>query len=224
MNATQKNIFYAVFLTIWITNLIGRIIDEQILDFISKPLLMPALLFYFWKVSSHPLSPYRKWIFVGLIFSWLGDIVLMFNEWFIAGLGLFLITHLAYIYAFYEDMQIKRRTPWRKHFTGILPFVLTWAAVIYFLFPRLDTWLLQIAVPFYAATILTMAYLALDRASNTIGKNPLYVYYGASLFAVSDGILAFNQFDTNMEIPLAGLWVMLTYVAAQAFIVRGSAA
>ena len=45
------------------------------------------------------------------------------------------------------------------------------------------------------------------------------VFIGSLLFLLSDSMLAFNKFHS--EIPLAGFLIMLTYIAAQYLIMRG---
>jgi len=44
-------------------------------------------------------------------------------------------------------------------------------------------------------------------------------FIGSILFVWSDSLIAFNKF--SLEIPLAGFWIMLTYMAAQYLIMRG---
>jgi uncharacterized membrane protein YhhN len=79
---------------------------------------------------------------------------------------------------------------------------------------------LKIPVVLYATVICSMLlgslhiYLKTNRPANK-----LFVL-GATLFVLSDSLLAINKF--YQPFPMAGVGIMLTYCLAQYFIVRGS--
>lgn len=50
-------------------------------------------------------------------------------------------------------------------------------------------------------------------------RDSLILPIGTVLFVISDAIIAVNKF--HKPVPLSGLWIMLTYYAAQAMIALG---
>jgi uncharacterized membrane protein YhhN len=62
-----------------------------------------------------------------------------------------------------------------------------------------------------------MGIKAIER--QTTHKSYSFVLIGAILFIISDSLIAINKFAYS--IPLSGLWVMATYIAAQYLIVEG---
>ena len=74
----------------------GLAVDNYILRIATKPLPLVALL-----LLLKPYTHFRKYIFTGLVFSLLGDILLeSSSSMFIFGLSAFLMGHIAYIVAF----------------------------------------------------------------------------------------------------------------------------
>ncbi|WP_085676166.1 MULTISPECIES: lysoplasmalogenase [unclassified Pseudomonas] len=72
--------------------------DNALLGLLAKP--VPVLALIAW-LRSAPVTPYRRWITVGLAFSILGDILLAIPaELFVFGLAAFLCAHLAYLRAY----------------------------------------------------------------------------------------------------------------------------
>ncbi|MNT94679.1 YhhN-like protein [compost metagenome] len=68
--------------------------------------------------------------------------------------------------------------------------------------------------------IACMAAQAIGRAAVLRSSDPaaLWVAVGACFFMLSDALLAINRFVSPL--PLASLWVLSTYYAAQMLIVR----
>ena len=99
----SKNVLYT-YTILAILYLIGELIENQMLTNMTKPLLMVALAIYFiYSVGLKTKS--NMLIFVGLLFSQVGDTLLMYvssnANFFLAGLGAFLITQILYTIAFY---------------------------------------------------------------------------------------------------------------------------
>jgi uncharacterized membrane protein YhhN len=88
---------------------------------------------------------------------------------------------------------------------------------VWFLYPHLGD--LKIPVMVYAAVICTMLMCSLHIFFKV--NPPANVYYlaGAALFVLSDSLLALNKF--YQPFAFAGVMIMLTYCAAQYFIVQG---
>jgi uncharacterized membrane protein YhhN len=97
------------------------------------------------------------------------------------------------------------------------PIVLAGTGLVVILYSKLGD--LQIPVIVYAAVITTMVLTALFRYGRTSNSSFWQVFIGAVLFMISDSILAINKFLD--PITNAGLYIMITYVAAQFLIVHG---
>ncbi|MFJ4068059.1 lysoplasmalogenase [Pseudomonas sp. NPDC089996] len=72
--------------------------DNALLGLLAKPI--PVLALIAWLYTA-PVTPYRRWITIGLAFSVLGDILLAIPvDLFVFGLAAFLCAHLAYLRAY----------------------------------------------------------------------------------------------------------------------------
>lgn len=184
--------------------------------YVSKLLLMPCLMVYWWQESrSHP-SFLRQGILLALLFSWLGDGLLLFQEtgplFFPAGLGAFLLAHICYCIVFYWLGQ--KSIP---YWPVLLP-ILVFAGIVFSLvYSKLGP--LMIPVVVYILAIISMVTLAGGYFGQAQAKNALWVLVGALLFVFSDSLIALNKF--YLTIPRSALWIMLTYGLGQWLIVRG---
>lgn len=189
--------------------------------FFTKPLLMIFLWGYFILASKHLKGTLiRKSISAALIFSWLGDVLLMFPKLFLYGLGAFLMAHISYIIGF----KLAQRNPFaigqvnfiRLFFLNLPIYI--FAAFVYFLInPGLGA--MKIPVIVYLIVIVMMATTARERFTKTSALSFWQVMVGAVLFLISDGILALNMF--YKAFPESGVLVMGTYILAQFLIIRG---
>jgi uncharacterized membrane protein YhhN len=154
---------------------------------------------------------YGGLLLAALVFSLVGDVFLIFDGYFIAGLASFLVAHVCYIALFRQDV------PWFPR-RAVLAGTLAAGALMYaFLFPHLGA-VLKAAVAAYTLVIALMAAQAIGRALVVRDKAAYGVAAGAVLFMLSDALLAVNRFA--MPLPLAQFWVLGTYYAAQVLIAR----
>jgi alkylglycerol monooxygenase len=157
----------------------------------------------------------RALLVAGLAFSLAGDVLLMFPAYFVPGLVGFLVAHLCYIALF------KQRVPWfpsRRALAGTLAYGVAMYAV---LFAHLGP-VLKVAVAAYVIVISLMAAQAIGRATVLRDRAALAVAVGSLFFMASDTLLAVNRFA--LPVPLAPLWVLATYYAAQILIARNALA
>ncbi|EAY29607.1 lysoplasmalogenase [Microscilla marina] len=213
---------FFVFLIIVGGDLTGRIIQSETLDYIFKPLLMIWLLGFYYQQLGGKLDTFAKLIVGALVFSWGGDVSLMFVKqselFFMVGLANFLIAHVLYVVAYQKSVNMSGQKGFvSRNPLWALPFLLLGVGLYAYLFPHLK----ELAVPVlvYASTIVLMAVFALNRKGCTHPISFQWVFYGALLFVVSDAIIAINKFVVS--IPQAGLVIMVTYIAAQYLIVKG---
>jgi len=150
-------------------------------------------------------------LLAGLALSLAGDCLLMFEGFFIAGLVAFLLAHVCYIALFRQGL------PWFPSRKALFATLGAGAAMYAFLFGSLGS-VLKVAVAAYVVVIAAMAAQAIGRAAVLRDRASLAVAAGAVLFMVSDSLLAINRFA--LPLPLAQLWVLGTYYAAQILIAR----
>jgi uncharacterized membrane protein YhhN len=94
----MKKILLIGFAVALIADLIGIYLKNDILVYVAKPLIVITLIFYFLSATWKFENGLMKIIARALTFSWLGDIVLMFESFnknvFLIGLLAFLFAHL----------------------------------------------------------------------------------------------------------------------------------
>lgn len=214
----RNAVFFKIYIVFSILYLIVLFTGHENLDLYLKPALIPLLGF---GVYFHPKFLSRRILLNALIFSWIGDVILIFADiaeiYFILGLVSFLIAHITYCVLF--NKQIIGEIQINKVLFGlgslVIAFYLT--AIILVLMPNLGD--LKIPVIVYAAVISTMLLFAFN--GYLIWKKPgaLYIFLGAITFVISDSILAFDKF--NAPIEKSSFFIMLTYLVAQYLIVVG---
>ena len=183
-----------------------------------KPLIMISLAGYYW--VSMPAGERSVVLLAALFFSWVGDVLLMFNGagFFLGGLGGFLIAHIFYVVAY---RQHKRTEGDGLH--GVqkaryaFPVILAGTGLLVILMPVLGE--MKIPVALYALVLVVMVLTALFRLGFTGLRSFWMVLAGAVLFLISDSTIAINKF--LQPVPYAGLLIMSTYMAAQWLIVEG---
>ena len=213
---TEKK-FSLLFIIIVIADTICNNIEGlSSIKFISKPAILTSLIIFFWRNSNHLLSKTRNLMLLALLFSLLGDVLLMFvhksANFFISGLISFLIAHIMYIFVFLKNRNYEKNT---LLFSGIL--LIYGASIFYFLHDGLGD--LFIPVLIYMTIILLMANTAFSRKGSVPILSYNLVLIGAILFIISDSLLAINKF--YQPIYLAHTSIMFTYTLAQLFIVFG---
>lgn len=216
----KQFLLVALYFIIAIAELASHWFNLSTLHFVCKPLLLIVLLLYFSISVKGIQTKTTRFIQVGLVFSWIGDVSLMFVEhnqlYFMGGLGAFLATHIFYIAAFAQS--VKGSTSYiRKRPLAALPFVIIGAFLFYTLYPSLGG--MKIPVLLYTLIITTMVVFALNRNEKVSIKSFRLVYYGAIAFMISDVVLAINKF--LMPVENADIIIMATYILAQYLIVEG---
>ena len=210
----HKTIFW-IYILACSANLIAQLIPAEELNSYTKPLLMPILLFYVYRKSIGKTTLNVLLLSAALLFSWFGDVVLMYqanDSYFIAGIGLFLIAQVIYIIVLRKATYLKPIFNLRK----IIPFLLYGAILFYVLLPA-GTFTIPIVI--YGIVILWMLISAFNRKHFTPYDSYVYAFIGSALFVLSDSILAINAFKT--AIPYAGFFIMSTYCAAQYLLAEG---
>ncbi len=209
-----KTIFW-IYIGVSVANVISKIIPSQELDQFTKPLLMPLLIFYVYRSSIGKTTIKTLLLSTALLFSWLGDISLIYKSgdtFFMVGIGLFLIAQILYIVTLRKSSY---QSP-RPTIVQMIPFVLYAGLLFYLLLPAGD---FTVPIVIYGLVIVMMAITARSREGNTSQESYKLALAGSIFFLLSDSFLAFNSFKA--EIPYAGVLVMSTYCAAQLLLTQG---
>ena len=182
------------------------------LAFVFKPLTTLLIIGFAWPRGRDALKQ-RRFIRTGLILSLAGDVFLLWpKEGFLPGLVAFLLAHLAYIAAFRVPVRLAAKPLVFVAYALVAALILStlWAGI---------PGALRAPVVAYVVCLATMAAQALvwwrGSASAHAADAALAraAAFGGALFMVSDSLLAINKFGAPL--PLASLWILLTYWLAQ---------
>jgi len=180
---------------------------------------MPLLIVYFLTATSLFISSLKKWVLLALLFSWAGDVLLMFEllnaNFFIFGLAAFLVAHIFYI-SLFDQIRVKEKV--KQSLLPLLPIALYYFLLISLLQPDLGE--MRKPVVIYGLIICIMLSFATDLWRIKDRQVSFYIIFGAFLFVISDSVLAINKFFRSFE--YAGIAIMLTYGTAQLLITLGA--
>lgn len=165
------------------------------------PMLLLIVLAFSTQAKNVPR--YKMLICIGLIFCAIGDYTL---QWFIIGLSSFLIGHIFYILAFRTTNE--QQTPLAVKI-GLLIYGVAMAVWIAGSLWSEGETVLAIAVCAYITVIMTMGWTSFRTGCK-------YAIIGATLFIISDSVLAVNRFVT--DVAFAHEIIMFTYYGAQLFL------
>ena len=174
------------------------------LNFVFKPLATLCIIAYAHGRGDDTLL--RRWVLAGLWLSLAGDIALLWPEQgFLPGLVSFLLAHLAYLVAFTRRRRLAHWWPAFALYAAVAGFIL-WR-----LWPGVPAGL-RVPVLAYVLCLASMAAQAAVLWRRGEARGALLACGGA-LFVVSDALLATNKFAGPL--PLANLWILMSYWAAQ---------
>lgn len=200
--------FRFIFFAILIAEIIAGEFNLIFGIYLLKPLIVGSLIYLVFKAETELKSAFV----VALVSSLFGDIFLMLtNEnFFVPGLGCFLLTHVLYSWIFIKKATFK-----------LLPTfgLLTAIGLFYWLVlhKNIPTNLL-IPVVIYMIVISLMGVILNSVRTNRQSVQP-WLGIGALLFILSDSLIAINKFVVS--IPFPTLLIMSTYGVAQFLITTG---
>jgi alkenylglycerophosphocholine hydrolase len=180
----MKKILLAFFIVSGLLFCLSIIIENQLLNTITKPIPMIVLI-----LLIKPQNLYNKLIFIGFIFSLLGDVFLLqVIDRFILGLAAFLIAHIFYIVGFYKRVGSLK-------LLSSIPFYLTAGVLFYFFYPFLGEMLIPVSI--YTIVIMTMVWRSY--LQRNFDKYAVFAFIGAILFAISDSNIALTKFIQDYQ-------------------------
>src|SRR6185436_2299613 len=156
-----KTFWITIYCLVLIIDLYAIYSGNEALRYFSKPLLMPLLVVYFIFNTRSFISSLKKWVVLALLFSWAGDVLLMFESsnanFFIFGLIGFLFAHIFYIVLF-DSIRVKEK--FRQSLLPLLPIAVYYLVLISLLQPHLGE--MQKPVSIYGLVISIMLSFAID--------------------------------------------------------------
>lgn len=182
----------------------------------TKPFILLTLLAYYC-LSADPIA---ATVVLALIFSWIGDVLLIPNgvKWFTIGGISFMVSHFFFIltYAALTDFTKISRTV-----MVVLPvlFVISTLIIFKYLRPHLPKALFY-PMLLYLLINGGMNCFAWFRSMSAAGPAAVITAIGALLFYVSDTSLFFVRFNKDSRLKTHFL-VMLTYSIGEFLIVLG---
>lgn len=214
----KSPLFLKIYLGFSLFYLLILLFNLEHIAWYLKGLLLPILWLAVYFSGDFPS---KKILLGALLFSWIGDVILLFAPiaeiYFILGLVAFLISHVIYIILFNKQNRSDAVKNKGVFYIGLLAILIYLASMLTVLLPKLGD--LQVPVIVYALTISTMllyafrGYLVWNKPANT------YIFVGAVIFVLSDSILAMDKFYE--PIYKNSFFIMLTYLMAQYLIVIG---
>ena len=192
----------------------------QRLEYIAKPAVMTCL--FLWLYTSTGLQGNTFWFGLGILFSLVGDVLLMtsLNRAFLFGLIAFLLTHIFYITGFGSEL------------TAITAWSLILAIFIAINVGRLLRRIVGamrskgekrqvVPVILYGTVISVMLYAAMSTIYNPAWttRAAFFVSLGAFLFCASDALLAWERFVS--PVPKGKVWNIVLYHLGQIGLIAG---
>ena len=211
-----KALFLIIFIVSSVIHLYASLKCNKKLRAYTKVFIVSSLLGWYCCAA----SVVRPIIIIALFFSWLGDVLLIPHgtKWFTAGGIAFMVSHFAFILAYYPQID----------FPSIPIWVIVIAALVYFLavtliFIKLKQYLPKMLFyPMYLYLLINgaMNCFALFRLISMPCRATLITFIGAVLFFMSDSTLFFVRFNKDGKLK-THFTVMLTYIFAEFLIVLG---
>ena len=178
------------------------------LHFVAKPVATLACVLLAVGATPARSSRYQRGVVVALLFGLAGDVLLMLpNEaLFPAGLGVFLIGHFAYLWAFTDGVRLFEKPAPALYFGLVAGLLLT-------VLLRSVEGPLKAPLVAYVVVLATMAAQARVHALVRPDTGARLAAAGATLFVLSDALLGIERFVTPF--PLAHPAILITYWGAQ---------
>ncbi|MDO4489419.1 MAG: lysoplasmalogenase [Eubacteriales bacterium] len=206
----------AVFIIVTTIHLYASWHKDQKLRNYTKPFILLALLaFYMLGAAEMRIS-----IVLALIFSWIGDVLLIPKgvKWFTAGGIAFMISHAFFILGYSKDISPETLPIWIMVLLEAIFLV-----IVFFIFKKLKEHLKKsLFYPMFLYLMIngTMNCFAILRMLSHTNRATIITCIGAVLFFVSDTTLFFVRFKKDSALK-SHFITMLTYAVGELLIVIG---
>jgi len=183
--------------------IVSKQLGKRKFYYVLKPLTLLLIIALPLLEFREEYSTYAYLIIIGLVFSLLGDLFLLFPEkYFTNGLYSFLAAHILYILAFNQGINT-------YCYALLLPIIVYIFIVAKCLKPKLGGMKYPVFGYILVISIMLFSALNMDYQFGQIS----FVGIGAILFAISDATLAFNKFYKKFS--FAEPIILSTYFLAQ---------
>ncbi|MDG2343952.1 MAG: lysoplasmalogenase [Flavobacteriales bacterium] len=215
----QNRIIYFLFFSISCIEIAAEYFNIIPLIYFAKPLLMPTLMFYvICNVDGEEFKKLKVQLLAALLFSFLGDTLLMFSSknelFFLLGLSMFLIAHVFYILLFFFHRKvIVNRARTIFYFIVIVSY---YCLLMFLIYPKLGDF--SVPVYLYGLVLCTMLFSSFISGFEKVKS---IVVIGAILFVFSDSLIALNKFYLVESSIFIQPSIMLLYALGQFCIVLG---
>lgn len=180
--------------------------------------IIPVLIWLYHRFVRGRTNAFHRIIIGALVFSWIGDLTLQLTgfaeNFFLVGLGSFLIAQVLYLIAFFTT---RGENILARKIHLLVPVVLYGAGILWLLWDGLVD--MKVPVTAYTVVILTMLSAAINRKYKVNRQSYALVLLGTILFVGSDSMIAINKFGQPFE--LARVAIMTSYITAQYLIAIG---
>ncbi len=204
-----------------LAQIIAILFNIELLDRLSKAVLMFSLLVYFWdQTEGQKDAKWVRYTTLAIVFTWIGDIMFILYLknflFFFIGLSAYFAGHIFFLFSF-------RKATYKEKLNfhlSLVPLVaLVYASVLaYLIVPYLDG-VIQVPLTLYAVSTLCLIAFAWYRKSQTDSNSFTLVFLGVVLILVSDSVLVINRF--SQTIPYAQYITTLCFILAHWMIVNG---
>ncbi|CAN0324109.1 unnamed protein product, partial [Chrysoparadoxa australica] len=152
----MPRIILGLYILMGLANVVTQFYAIEIANAYTKPFLMPLLIFYVYRYAEGYITLPRLLLVGALIFSWIGDLLLMSagDLFFLGGLVAFLIAHICYAITLYKSTNQKPTL----RFIYLIPLIIFGIGLITVLLPGAGK--LSPGIIVYAIGILTMVFIA----------------------------------------------------------------
>jgi uncharacterized membrane protein YhhN len=195
----------ALFIGLAVVHLVAQLAGASTPANRSQWLLMPALALVVVVWTARPRTRRVRLVIVALGLSWLGDTapdLVPDDASFLVMVGFFLLAQVCYITAFLPGA---RRSAILRRPVLVLPYALVFVVLVVLCAPGAGSVLGPVII--YGICLTTMAVLA--TGLGLVGG------VGGAIFLVSDSLIALGAFAHGFHLPVAGFWVMSTYLVGQ---------
>ena len=214
----MRFVFLGLLLIATIWHLIESWRDNMRRRAITKPFLIPLILLYYVVSSEHPIW----YLVLALIFSWLGDVLLMFrgNTWFTIGGISFGISHIFFVLTYTWSID------WSSvNLAVIIPVAAVYIAITTLVIIAVVKQTPKKMVPamyLYLIANSVMNIFAIMQLESMPCTGSIIAVIGAILFFISDCCLFLVRYSKHPEwIFKKHFTVMLTYVVGEFLITQG---
>ncbi|WP_299120713.1 lysoplasmalogenase [uncultured Tenacibaculum sp.] len=207
---TKIAITSILFLLVAIADVYAVITETKSLEIIFKPLLMTTLAIVYLVSVKKP----NFWLVSALFFSFWGDVFLLDEaNYFVFGLGSFLIAHIMYIKM---TSQLLKKPSINKILKAAIIFIALFGGVLFLIIDNLGEMLLPVIV--YGVAISAFGTSALLNYQQEKSTENTWLLLGAILFIASDSLIALNNFYAPKKLFVIAIIVL--YVVSQYLIVK----